>query len=143
MELEPRQLARLAGALYLINILGGAFAIGFVPAVIGGSATSQDVLARAGIAAHVVVTATNIPLAVIFYELFKVVDRRAAMLVAFFTLVGTAVEAAGVVNPQGISYDVSTVIFGLYAVTMGYLVFRSTFMPRVIGALMVLDGAAY
>ena len=27
---SPRQLARMAGALYLINIVGGAFAIGFV-----------------------------------------------------------------------------------------------------------------
>ena len=33
-DASPRQLARFAGALYLINILGGAFAIGFVPAML-------------------------------------------------------------------------------------------------------------
>ncbi len=59
MELEPRQLARLAGALYLLNILGGAFAIGFVPAVTGGSAAPEEVLTRAGLAAHVATSMKN------------------------------------------------------------------------------------
>jgi formate/nitrite transporter FocA (FNT family) len=31
---SPRQLARIAGALYLINILGGAFAITIAPAML-------------------------------------------------------------------------------------------------------------
>ena len=41
-DTSPRQLARIAGALYLINILGGAFAIGFVPAtlVVSGDAAA-------------------------------------------------------------------------------------------------------
>lgn len=104
---SPRQLARIAGALYLINILGGAFAITIVPAmlVVEGdlAATAQNIqthelLYRSGLAAHVVVTMTNVPLAVIFYELFKVVNRRVALLVAFFILVATAIEAAGLLN---------------------------------------------
>jgi hypothetical protein len=77
---SPRRLARLAGALYLINILGGALAITVVPAmlVVQGdlAATAQNIQAhellyRSGLAAHLVVTTTNVPLAVIFYELFK------------------------------------------------------------------------
>ena len=32
--MSPRQLARIAGALYLINILGGAFAISVVPGLL-------------------------------------------------------------------------------------------------------------
>jgi Domain of unknown function (DUF4386) len=104
---SPRQLARAAGALYLINIVGGAFAITVVPAmlVVQGDAAAtahniqaHELLYRAGLAAHVLVTVTNIPLAVIFYELFKVVNRRIALLDAFFILVATAIEAAGLVN---------------------------------------------
>ena len=103
---SPRQLARIAGALYLINILGGAFAIGFVHATVFASdwATtaanihSHSQLYRVGLAAHVVVTVTNVPLALIFYELFKVVNRRIALLAAFFILVATAIEAAGPLN---------------------------------------------
>jgi hypothetical protein len=47
---------------------------------------------------HVVVTVTNVPLALIFYELFKVVNRGLALLDVFFILVATAIEAAGLVN---------------------------------------------
>jgi hypothetical protein len=92
--------------LYLINIVLGAFAIGFVPAMLivsDPAATAHNIqthelLYRTGLAAHVVVAPTNIPLAVIFYELFKVVSRRLALLDAFFILVATAIEAAGLVN---------------------------------------------
>jgi Domain of unknown function (DUF4386) len=104
---SPRQLARIAGGLYLINILGGAYAITVVPAmlVVQGdpAATAQNIQAhellyRSGLAAHLVVTTTNVPLAVIFYELFKVVNRRLALLDACFILVATAIEAAGLLN---------------------------------------------
>jgi hypothetical protein len=104
---SPRRLARLAGVLYLINILGGAFAITIVPAMLivdGNPAATahnlqtHELLYRSGLAAHLVVTTTNVPLAVIFYELFKVVNRRLALLDAFFILVATAIEAAGLVN---------------------------------------------
>lgn len=101
---SPRRLARIAGALYLVNIVGGAFAIGFVRSTLVASgdaaATAHNIQAhellyRFGLAAHVVVTATNVGLAVTFYELFKVVNRRLALLDACFILVATAVEAGG------------------------------------------------
>src|SRR3989449_8085117 len=100
------KLARSAGVLYLINIVGGAFAISIVPALLFGSGPAamahniqtHELLYRSGLAAHVVVTVTNIFLAVIFYEIFKVVNRRLALLDVFFILVATAIEAAGLVN---------------------------------------------
>ena len=106
-DTSPRQLARIAGALYLINIVAGAFAIGIVPAtlVVSGDAAAtanniqtHELLYRLSLVAHVVVTVTNIFLAVIFYEIFKVVNRRLALLDVFFILVATAIEAAGLVN---------------------------------------------
>ena len=62
----------------------GAFAIGFVRAALFTpdlAATAHNIqthqlLYRSGLAAHLVVTVTNVPLALIFYELFKVVNRR-------------------------------------------------------------------
>ena len=160
---SPAQLARAAGLLYLVNILLGAFAIGVVSAVVvvsgdaaatARSIQSHELLFRLGLAAHIVVTLTNIGLALLFYELFKVVNRRLAILVVFFTLVATAIEAAGItdqlatisyasIQAAGASYDVSTAFFGGYALCLGYLIFRSTFLPRLIGLLMLLDGIAY
>lgn len=149
-EIGPKPLARIAGALYLVNILAGAYAIGYVQAAVTDLHT-QELLFRSGVAAHVVVTMTNVPLALIFYELFKVVNRRVALLFVFFTLVATAIEAAGIVtqlttlnfdvaNP---AYNVSAVFFGGDALATGYLIYRSTFLPRVIGVLMAIDGVAY
>jgi hypothetical protein len=103
---SPRQLARIAGALYLVNIVAGAFAIGVVPAILvvpdmaatAHNIQAHELLYRLSLAAHVVVTVTNIPMALIFYELFKVVNRRLALLDVFFGLIATAVEAAGLLS---------------------------------------------
>jgi hypothetical protein len=103
---SPRRLARIAGGLYLINIVAGAFAIGLVPVILivpdvattAHNIQAHELLYRLGLVAHVVVTVTNIPMAVIFYDLLKVVNRRLALLDVFFTLVATAVEAAGLLS---------------------------------------------
>src|SRR3954449_1452806 len=84
---SPQRLARVAGALYLINIVGGAFAIGVVqarlftldPAATAHNIQAHELLYRSDLAAHIVVTVTNVPLALIFYELFKAVNRRLAL----------------------------------------------------------------
>ncbi len=107
VEASPRMLARIAGSLYLIVIGAGAFAIGYVPAALivpgDAAATAQNIqthelLYRLGLAAHVIILPCNVLLAVLFYELFKIVNRRLALLVVFFTLVGTAFEAANLLN---------------------------------------------
>jgi hypothetical protein len=180
--LTTRQLARIAGAVYLVNIVAGAFAIGYVKGTLFTddlATTAHDInshllLYRSGIAAHVIVTVTNVPLALIFYELFKVVNRRLALLDAFFVLVATAIEAASLPTlfaPLALldskeyanavpasqlhvlaslpgplsdgSYDVYTVFFGFDILCLAYLVLRSRFLPRIIGVLLAIDGAAY
>jgi hypothetical protein len=103
---SPRRLARMAGGLYLINILAGAFSIGVVPSILivhnmattAHNIQAHELLYRLGLAAHVVTTVTNVPMALLFYELFKVVNRRLALLDVFFSLVATAVEAASLLN---------------------------------------------
>ncbi len=177
---SPRQLARTAGALYLVNIVFGAFSLGVVPAMLvvpGMAATAHNIAAhellyRLGLAAHIVVTVTNIPMAVIFYDLLKVVSRLVALLDVYFTLVATAVEAAGILSQftplvlQGSGYphafpqaqrdalaylpgDLSAtgyslygIFYGLDALCVAYLVLKSTFLPRTIGVLMAVDGLA-
>lgn len=179
---SPRQLARTAGGLYLVNIVFGAFAIGIVPAMLIGpdlavtahNIETHQMLYRLSLAAHLVVTLTNVPLAMIFYDLFKVVSRRLALLDVFFTLIATAIEAAGLYGQftslvllDGKSYagalppaqlqalahlpaDLAPVNYSVYGVFYGfdilcvaYLVFKSTFLPRLIGVLLAVDGLAY
>lgn len=103
---SPLRLARTAGGLYLVNIVLGAFAIGVVPSMLivsdlaktAHNIQAHETLYRLSLAAHVVVTLTNVPMALLFYELFKVVNRRLALLDVFFILVATAIETAGMLN---------------------------------------------
>jgi hypothetical protein len=175
--------ARVAGGLYLISIVGGFFAVGFIPAaiVVPGNlaATASNLLAhellyRLGLAVHLIILLVNIPLAVIFYDLFKVVNRSLALMVAFFTLVGTAIEGVTVINQftplllleggryasvwtaaqiQALAYlpiqlqtsgfNVVLVFFGWYGLLTGYLIFRSSFLPRILGVLLAIGGLCY
>jgi hypothetical protein len=182
-EVSPRLLARIAGAMYLINILCGFFAIGYVPAtiVVSGdpAATAQNILAheslyRLGIVAHIICLLTNIPLMVIFYELFKVVNKRVSLLVVCFLLVGTAIEGAYLLNQfaplillhggipvsevaatqleaqvsaplalLAVGYSLAQVFYVGYLLLTGYLIVRSTFLPRILGVLLAIGGVCY
>jgi hypothetical protein len=40
-------------------------------------------------------------------------------------------------------WDIALVAFGLHLILVGYLVFRSTFLPRLIGVLLIIAGVGY
>jgi hypothetical protein len=44
---------------------------------------------------------------------------------------------------HGRGYVISGVFFGTYCVLIGYLAFRSGFLPRVVGVLMTIGGVSY
>jgi len=180
---SPRRLARTAGALYALNIIGGMFAIGIVPALVivtGNPAATvhalqaHEPLYRTSLVVRLLVDVTNLPLAVIFWELFRVVNRRLALLVVGFMLVGTAVEAGSLLGQyapltlldgallpgalpadqlanvayaelatRSFGYDLTALFFGCYCVAIGYLIARSSVLPRTIGILLAADGACY
>jgi hypothetical protein len=182
-QTSPRLKARVAGLLYLINIAAGAFHYGFVrsamiaPGDAGTTAANilaHELLYRLGFAAAIILLLCNVPLALIFYDLFKVVDRSLAALVAFFTLVGTAIETVNLLNYfaplillggghylsalkaeqlqslayislelQAIGFDVAVVFFAIYDLLIAYLLFRSTFLPQILGLLMAIAGLCY
>jgi hypothetical protein len=101
-ELSLRSQARIAGFLYVIVIVFGAFAelgvrgrlvVPGDPAATAQNILSHQTLYRLGFAAEVFYLVCNVPLTVIFYGLFKVVNQKVALLQAIFGLVSTAVEA--------------------------------------------------
>ncbi len=42
-----------------------------------------------------------------------------------------------------IGLDIALVFFGFHCVILGYLLFRSTFFPRILGLLMAIGGVGY
>jgi hypothetical protein len=41
---------------------------------------------------------------------------------------------------HGQGYNISLVFFGFYCLLIGYLIFRSAFLPRILGVLMAIAG---
>lgn len=44
---------------------------------------------------------------------------------------------------NGYAFDVYLVFFGLWCMLTGYLIFKSTFLPRVIGVLLMISGVGW
>lgn len=100
-EASPSVKARIAGAVYLLEMLTGGFAL-FVAVrlIVSGdaAATATNILAheslfRLGAAANFLQFACYTAVTALFYDLFKPVNRGLSLLAAFFSLVGCTIGA--------------------------------------------------
>lgn len=133
----------------------------------------NELLYRLGFAAHLFYLACALPVALILYEMFRRVNAHLALLALLFNLVAIAVEAGNLLNhfaplrilagagleglgpeqSQALAYaslrlfstgfGISLTFFGFFCLVTGHLIYRSGFLPRLIGALMVLAGTCY
>jgi len=171
----------MAGVFYLLTFLTGVVAVPSFRLIVDSdaAATASNVLAhealfRLGFAALLLNVAVYIAVTLLFYELFKPVNRSLSLFAAFFSLVGCAIQAVSstfFVAPlvvlgdvQSLSgfkveqlqaqalmffklyaqaYNIGFVFFGFYCLLIGCLIFKSIFLPRVLGALMAFAGLAW
>jgi hypothetical protein len=131
-EASPRPRSRITGVVYLLYFLTAVSAEVFVGR---GRLVVYD-------AVNLIAYAFYITATLLFYYLFKTVSRSLSLLAAIFSLVGCANDVLGLFNlaPYKIS---SLVFFGPYCVLIGYLIFRSTFLPRILGVLMAFAGLGW
>jgi hypothetical protein len=97
---DPQRYARVGGALYVLLIVVGFWAVLFVrgPIIVAGDATAtahniaaSQSLWRAGIAADVAMHMCDVGVMLALYLLLRPVNRSLALLAVLFTLVQTAV----------------------------------------------------
>jgi len=177
-ETSPRLKARITGAFYLLTILTGVFAQGFVSGklVVDGdaAATATNILMhknlfQLGFAVYIIEMACQIAMTSLFYNLLKPVSRSLSLMAAFLGLSGCVIKTLSrlffiaplfvlggerylsvfsaeqlqalallllKINDHGAS--IAMAFFGFYALLKGYLLVRSTFLPRFLGVLSVL-----
>ncbi|MGB8769622.1 MAG: DUF4386 domain-containing protein [Candidatus Korobacteraceae bacterium] len=179
-SLRPR--ARITGVVYLLYFLTAVLAVFFIRGLVVSSdaaATANNIMAherlfRLSVAVGLIATALYIAVTVLFYGLFKPVNKTVALLAAFFSLVGCAIQAFGslfqvapLVVLEGSPYlsvfkvdqlqamalmsiklnvqatYIYLVFFGLFNLLIGYLIFKSAFLPRILGVVMALSGLGW
>jgi Domain of unknown function (DUF4386) len=127
-EASPRVKARIAGAFYLLTFLSGGAAL--------------FLRGRWGSAAGLVAGAAYVAVTLLFYGLFKPVNRSLSLLAAFFSLMGCALGALGSFHLDPFHIN-SLVFFGFYCLLIGYFILRSTFLPPALGVLMAFGGLGW
>jgi hypothetical protein len=151
----------------------GQLAVGRDAAATAANILAREPLYRLGGAAVLIYLACDTAVALILYDLFKPVSRSLALLAAFFRLLMVAILGVNLLNhfaplillrgahltafttaqlqalalvslrlyAQG--FNISLVFFGFHCLLIGSLIFRSTFLPRIIGVLMAIAGVCY
>ena len=100
-EVSPRVKARIAGVFYFLLFPFGALSLfvrgGIVvkgdAAATGANLLLHEAAFRWGVAGDLFAIVSYVVVTALFYELFKPVNRSVALLAAFFSLVGCAVQA--------------------------------------------------
>jgi hypothetical protein len=126
-EVSPRFKARMAGALNFFSLLTAGLTETFIRGwlnFVGG---------YIAISSMAVVT-------LLLYGIFKPVNRGVSLLATSFAFVGLTFEVLRW-QPHGV--NIAIVVHGFYCLLIGYLVFRSTFLPRILGALMAFAGLGW
>jgi hypothetical protein len=181
-QASPQLYARAIGVLYLIVIVVGFFAYGYVPGKLVSAdvaVTADNILAhvflwRAGVVAGLIVVVCAVPQLLLEYLLLRPVQRNLALLAVLFNVISLVIESlsalghlaalailAGQDSLRGVAahelqawaslaidvhdadLNVSFVFFGCVCLLYGVLIFRSRFLPRFLGVLMVLAGLCY
>jgi len=182
-EASPRFKARITGVFYLLTLLTGVFAQGFVSGrlVVDGdaAATAINIMAhkalfQLGYAVYLIEMASQIAITALFYDLLKPAGKSVSLVAAFLGLAGCITKTFGrvffivplfvlggahflsvfsaeqlqalallllKVNDRGAA--ISLVFFGFYAILTGYLILRSTFLPKFLGVLSVFGGLGW
>jgi hypothetical protein len=163
---------RTVGVVYFLFFLTTAAGAAFTPGALKDIQTHES-LFRLGYSLTLISTVFYVALVALFYPLFRPVGRRLSVMAVFFGLVGCALGAVQSVfqlavlvilgnnSSSGfsvgqlhglaqISLDVSAqagsvaiIFFGVFQLLIGYLIFKSGFLPRILGVLMALGGLGW
>jgi hypothetical protein len=120
--------ARITGVVYLLYFLTaicGTLLVGWLSLTI-----------------NLVSIVLYVALTLLLYLLFSPVSKGISLLAAILSLAGCVVTALDFFDraPNNIS---ALAFFGPFCILIGYLIFRSTFLPRILALFMTLAGVGW
>ncbi|MGO9433299.1 MAG: DUF4386 domain-containing protein [Terracidiphilus sp.] len=130
-EVSPRFKARLAGGLFLLLVLTAACTEFFF---LGRLSFAAD------LAAGIIEGSCMIAVTLLLYYILRPVNKRLSSLATIFNFAGLIFELFQIL-PHGVNIGLG--FHGLYWILIGYLIFKSTFLPRILGALMAFAGLCW
>jgi hypothetical protein len=130
-EASPGFKARMAGALFLLLVLTAAFAQFFFRGKLNSAAD---------LAAGFIEVSCMIVVTLLFYDLFRPASRNLSLLALSLNLVALVLELIQFI-PRGVNIGLG--LHGFYWLLIGCLIFRSAFLPRMLGALPVFAGLCW
>jgi hypothetical protein len=148
LDSRPAQIyARWAGVLIVISLIAGGFGEAYVPAQ---SVDASSSLFRLGFAAYQMEAACDVALTFVLYVLLRPVNANIALLAVLFRVVGTATFASGEISyfagslkTYATGSDLSMMFYGIGSGVFGYLMFRSNYFPKALGALLAIGGLGF
>lgn len=162
-----RQISRIAGFFYLLVFVAGLVLVTSTRGVAAANILAHPQRFWAGYLLDVVSPVAYIVVTGLFYVLFQPVNKPVSAVAAVFSTVGCALGAVECflrqtpynilttpgVDPKqaqalasvvakvgGRCNEVALIFFGCYCLLIGYLIFKSSFLPRAIGVLMMIAG---
>ena len=124
---SPRTLARVAGVFYLLTFVTGILGL---------------VSSQAAFAANLAATACYVGVTVLFYRLFRPVHHGMSLLAAAVSAVGLVLGLLKLLKLVDVPVN-NLVFFGGYCLLIGALIVRATFLPRLLGILMMIGGLGW
>ncbi|HEX3144319.1 MAG TPA: DUF4386 domain-containing protein [Pyrinomonadaceae bacterium] len=181
---SPRKIGRSLGLLFLLVIVCGVFAQGFVSERLinfgDAAATANNILAHKGLlqigfAVYLIEMASQVATAALWYVLLRPVSRPLALTAAFIELAGAIVKTSArvffiaplwvlgggptvlhsftteqvqsialiLLRANDVGAATAMAFFGFSTFLNGYLIFKSTFMPRWLGVLGMIAGLCW
>ena len=169
---SPVRQARVAGLLGVITLASGSFAAAVASRLIVPddlAATSRNVIAsesllRLGITANLVMMIAWMLYALMLYRILSAVNKHHAMVMLALVLSSVPIYMLNQVNLFAVLLAaedqrpdqlkcfldlykfgnlIAVIFFGLWLLPLGLLVFKSGFLPKVLGILLMIGSLGY
>jgi hypothetical protein len=132
-ETSPRLKARVAGVFELLEGLTSA----------GGQVVILGGLVVAGLAVFVILICCAMQALTAFWCLAPLLVLTGGSALSAFSAAQLQALASAFLSLNTAAFYVDLVFFGFWCILTGYLIFRSTFLPRILGVLLLIDGVGW